>query len=74
MTEYKLRNKSGQLCGMLYRAQNRDLFYVILDTTNNQPHCIQLKAGHLGTLVNTSTTALRLEKIPMLNFNSKILW
>ena len=42
MTEYKLRNKSGQLCGMLYRAQNRDLFYVILDTTNNQPHCIQL--------------------------------
>ena len=37
MTEYKCQNKSGQLCGMLYGAQNRDLFYVILDTTNQQP-------------------------------------
>ena len=60
MTEYKLRNKSGQLCGMLYRAQNRDLFYVILDTTNNQPHCIQLKARtswDIGKDVHHSTAS-----------------
>ena len=37
MTEYKCQNKFGQLCGMLYGAQNRDLSYVILDTTNQQP-------------------------------------
>ena len=42
MTEYKFRNKSGQLCGMLYRAQNRDLFYVILDTNNKQLNYVKI--------------------------------
>ena len=42
MTEHKLQNKLGQLCGTLYRAQNRDLFYVILDTNNKQLNYVKI--------------------------------
>ena len=68
MTEYKCQNKSGQLCGMLYGAQNRDLFYVILDTNNKQLNYVKIHSFYQNaTKEKWSQILTKLDKDRALN-------